>query len=330
MPEPLPPLLPTTVVGSWPVPRWLAIVRDLHASGRLRPAEAEEAYDDAVMSCLKDQELAGIDLITDGELRRESMIDFFARHIRGFRLGGPPRPVGLLDPDLRAPAPVVDGRLMRGDLPLVPHWRFAEARATKPVKVCVTGPHTLTKRSSHRSEQSEREVAWKLAVILNAELRDLARAGCRHIQIDEPAWAGYPEEVRAWGIGVFHRLVQNVDVPVALHVCYGNVERQPLYAGLYRQIISAMAAAPVTQLMVETAVDDLEQIEDITRQLPATMTLGIGVIDVKTGAVESADLVAARVRQALRRVPPERLAVHPDCGLRYLRRASPWPSSGPW
>src|SRR3990172_9726121 len=125
MPAPTPSLLPTTVIGSYSLPKWLDAARELQTQGRLSHAELDEAHDNGVKSCLKDQEFAGVDIVTDGELRRETMIYFFNRHIRGFRLYGPLKPIGTLDPSIRMPDPVVETTVGRGEMPLVPHWRFA-------------------------------------------------------------------------------------------------------------------------------------------------------------------------------------------------------------
>lgn len=314
------PLLPTTVIGSYSLPRWLEDAREAAKAGRLGPADLEEAHDNAVKSCLKDQELAGVDIVTDGELRRETMVYFFNRHIQGFRLYGPMRPIGTLDPSIRMPDPVVEARVTRGDLPLVPHWRFAQAHTTKTVKVCVTGPHMLAKRCTNRAYASDRELAFDLAAILNAELRELAAAGCRFIQVDEPVWVGYPEEVRAWAVEAFNRTVEGVESKITLHICYGNYQRRRLFPGTYRDLFPAALGADTSQLVLEFAVNDFDGFEEVVRQLPPTLELGLGVIDVKTDEVETAGTVAGRIRRALEEIPGERLYVNPDCGLKFTRR----------
>ena len=265
-------------------------------------------------------ELAGVDLITDGELRRETMIYFFNRHIRGFRLYGPLKPIGTLDPSIRMPDPVVETTVARGEMPLVPHWRFAQAHSTKLVKVCVTGPHMLAKRAWNEAYATDRDLVFDLAAILNAELRDLARAGCRFIQVDEPVWVGYPDEVKAWAVEAFNRTVDGVDAKITLHICYGNYQRKRLFPGSYRELFPAVLGARASQLVLEFAVDDLAQFDAIVGQFPTTLELGLGVVDVKTDDLETPEGVAARLRQALTRIPPERLYVNPDCGLKLTRR----------
>jgi 5-methyltetrahydropteroyltriglutamate--homocysteine methyltransferase len=314
-------LLPTTVVGSYSLPRWLEQVRELHKAGKLTDAELEEAHDNAVKSCLKDQEMAGVDVLTDGELRRETMIYFFNRHIRGFRLYGPMKPIGTLDPSIQMPDPVVEAKVERADMPLVPHWRFAQAHSTRLVKVCVTGPHMLAKRAWNEAYPGDRELAFDLAAILNAELRDLVRAGCRFIQVDEPVWVGYPEEVRAWAVEAYNRTVEGLEpAKITLHICYGNYQRKRLFPGTYRDLLPAMLGARTTQLVLEFAVSEMGQYDDIARALPKDMELGLGVVDVKTDVLETPEDVAGKIRRALDRIPPERLWVNPDCGLKFTRR----------
>jgi 5-methyltetrahydropteroyltriglutamate--homocysteine methyltransferase len=320
MPDPIPLLLPTTVIGSYSLPKWLEALRELQTQGRLSEAELAEAHDNAVKSCLKDQERAGVDIVTDGELRRETMIYFFNRYIRGFRLHGPLRAIGTLDPSIRMPDPVVETKVTRGEMPLVQHWQFAQAHSTKLVKVCVTGPHMLAKRAWNEAYASDRELVFDLAAILNAELRDLAQAGCRFIQVDEPVWVGYPDEVKAWAVEAFNRTVEGVDAKITLHICYGNYQRQRLFPGTYRDLFPALLGARASQLVLEFAVDDLVQFDDIVGQFPKTLELGLGVVDVKTDDLETAEGVAARLRRAIARIPPDRLYVNPDCGLKFTRR----------
>ncbi len=321
MPDPIPSRLPTTVIGSYSLPRWLEHAREGHKSGALTDAELEEAHDGAVTSCLKDQELAGVDVVTDGELRRETMIYFFNRHIRGFRLYGPMKAIGTLDPTIRMPDPVVESRVSRGDMPLAPHWRFAQEHSTKVVKVCVTGPHMLAKRATNEAYRSDRELVFDLAAILNAELRDVVAAGCRFIQVDEPVWVGYPEEVSAWAVEAFNRTVEGLEpAKVTLHICYGNYQRRRLFPGTYRELIPAIFGARTSQLVLEFAVEEMRQLDEVAAALPATMELGLGVVDVKTDTIETAEEVAGKIRRALRHVPAERLWLNPDCGLKFTRR----------
>ncbi|MBI3923288.1 MAG: methionine synthase [Armatimonadetes bacterium] len=314
-----PHLLPTTVVGSYSLPKWLEQARASHLKGELSDREIEEAQDNAVKSCIKDMELAGVDLITDGELRRETMIYFFNRNIRGFDLYGPEKAIGSKDVSVRMPDPVVRERVSRGDLPLISHWDFLRQHTSLATKVCVTGPHMLAKRASNEFYPSDKDLAFDLADILNGELRDLATAGCNFVQIDEAVWPGYPDELSAWGAELFERTVKGVDAKVTLHVCFGNYQRKVLFDGTYDNLFPALLESDTSQFVLEFARLGIEQL-NLFRRFPTDRELGAGVIDVKTDEIETPELVADRIRKILEVFPPDRVYINPDCGLKFTRR----------
>jgi len=318
----LPSLLPTTVIGSYSLPRWLEFVREEHRIGNLTDEELEEAHDNAVKSCLKDQELAGVDIITDGELRRETMVYFFNAHIKGFRLYGPQKPIGTLHKHITMPDPVVESKVERGDLGAVMtrHFQYAQAHTTHKVKVCVTGPHMLTKRAWNEAYRGDdRALCFDLAEILNADLKQLVAAGCDFIQIDEPVWVGYPDEVRQWAVTAFNRMVDGVNAKITLHICYGNYQRTRLFPGTYRDLFPWILKANASQFVFEFAVNDFADF-DLFKQFPPDRELGVGVIDVKSDDIETPAQVAARLRKALEIFPPDKLYVNPDCGLKFTPR----------
>lgn len=314
-----PHILPTTVVGSYSLPRWLELAREAHRRGELTEAEIDEAHENAVKSCIKDMELAGVDIITDGELRRETMIYFFNRHIRGFELYGPDKAIGTSNSNVKMPDPVVKQKLRRGDIPLVPQWNFLQEHTTLQTKVCVTGPHMLAKRATNEAYPSDKELALDLADILNAELRDLAGAGCNFIQIDEAVWPGYPEELANWGADLFRRTIEGVAAKVTLHVCFGNYQRKVLFDGTYDNLFPALLEANTSQFVLEFARLGFEQL-NLFRKFPTDKELGVGVLDVKADEIETPEIVADRIRQVLEVFPADKVYINPDCGLKYMRR----------
>jgi 5-methyltetrahydropteroyltriglutamate--homocysteine methyltransferase len=318
MPHPLP-LLPTTVIGSYSYPRWLDQVRELGKRQTLTPAEVEEAHDNAVKSAITDQELAGVDLITDGELRRETMVYFFSMRIHGFDMAGKMKSIGNLDPSIQMPDPVVRDRVRRKEgLGMDRHFRFLHEYARHRTKVCVTGPQMLAKRATNEFYATDRELVFDLADILNEELRGLVNAGCEFIQIDEPVWVGYPQDM-PWLVEAFNRLVKGVQAKIALHTCYGNYQLKKLFSGEYAQLFPAILETHADQLSFEFAVSDGAGL-DLFKTYRTDKEIVAGVIDVKSEQVESPDLVAGRIRQALEYIPAEKLWLSPDCGMKFMPR----------
>jgi 5-methyltetrahydropteroyltriglutamate--homocysteine methyltransferase len=313
------PLLPTTVIGSYTYPKWLDQVRELGKRHALTPAEVEEAHDNAVKSAITDQELAGVDLITDGELRRETMVYFFSMRIHGFDMAGKMKSIGNLDPSIQMPDPVVRDRVRRKEgLGMDRHFRFLREYARHRTKVCVTGPQMLAKRATNEYYKTDRELVLDLADILNEELRGLVDAGCEFIQIDEPIWVGYPQDM-PWLVEAFNRLVKDVKAKIALHTCYGNYQLKKLFSGEYAQLFPAILETHADQLSFEFAVSDGAGL-DLFKTYKVDKEVVVGVIDVKSEQVESQDLVAGRIRQALKYIPAEKLWLSPDCGMKFMPR----------
>ncbi len=313
------PLLPTTVIGSYSFPAWLDRARELGARGELTPAQLEEAHDNAVRSAITDQEVAGVDIITDGELRRETMVNFFSARIHGFDMSGRLKPIGNLDPSIQMPDPIVREKVRRmGGLGMDVHLRFLKAFARHRTKVCVTGPQMLAKRATNEAYPSDKELIFDLADILNIELKGLVAAGCDFIQIDEPVWVGYPQDM-PWLVESFNRLVGGVNAKIALHVCYGNYQLKKLFSGQYEELFPAILDTRTDQISMEFAVSDGVGLE-LFRKYPTEKEIVVGVIDVKDEHVETPDIVARRIRKALEFIPAARMYVSPDCGMKFMPR----------
>lgn len=311
------PLLPTTVIGSYSFPAWLDYVRKAGASGALTPAQVAEAHDNAVKSAIQDHEQAGVDVITDGELRRETMVNFFSMRIGGFDMTGKLKPIGDLDPSIQMPDPVVRQKVShKGGLGMDAHFRFLKDHTTRRTKVCVTGPQMLAKRATNEAYPSDKELIFDLTDILNEELKGLVAAGCDFIQIDEPVWVGYPQDM-PWLIESFNRLVSGVKAKIGLHVCYGNYQLKKLFKGQYDDLFPAILETNADQISMEFAVSDGYGLDLFTRY-KTDKEVVVGVIDVKVEEIETPAIVATRVRKALEFIPTEKLWISPDCGMKFM------------
>jgi 5-methyltetrahydropteroyltriglutamate--homocysteine methyltransferase len=316
--DPLP-LLPTTVIGSYSFPAWLEKARELGVKGELTPGQVAEAHDNAVRSAVMDQELAGVDIITDGELRRETMVNFFSMRIHGFDMSGKMKPIGNLDPEITMLDPVVREKVRhKGSLGMDGHFRFLKGCARARTKVCVTGPQMLAKRATNEFYPTDRELVFDLAGILNTELNGLVAAGCDFIQIDEPVWVGYPQDM-GWLVESFNRLVEGVRAKISLHTCYGNYQLKKLFKGEYDELFPAILETRTDQISMEFAVSGGAGL-DLFSRYPTDKEIVVGVIDVKDEQVETPVVVAGRIRKALEHIRPEKLSISPDCGMKFMPR----------
>ncbi len=230
------PLLPTTLVGSYSFPSWLEMARESAKQGKLTDSELEEAHDNGVKSCIKDQEIAGLDVITDGELRRETMVYFFSKRIHGFDNNGRMKAIGNLDPSIQMPDPVIVDKIRRaGSIGMANHFSFLKKYASAYPKVTITGPQMLAKRATNEYYKDEKELVFDLAAVLNAELKEVVDAGCDFVQVDEPVWVGYPEDM-PWLVEAFNRMVDGIKAKIVLHVCYGNYQLRKLFTGTYADL----------------------------------------------------------------------------------------------
>jgi 5-methyltetrahydropteroyltriglutamate--homocysteine methyltransferase len=295
------------------MPEWLERAKNEYLSRRLSKRDLDEMHDAVRKAAIKDQETAGIDIISDGELHRDNMIDYFAERIPGVLIdqGSKRLYYDFFDS-------VVRSKLATGSLGLIDEARFLKKFSQRTGKISISGPHALVKRIRNGFYPSEEAFALDLARVMNFEVRELVREGATHLQIDEPYYSGFPEDL-PWAIKAVNALVEGVNAHVTLHICYGNRYGKPSFEGTYRYLFPQVLDAHVQALSLEFArrgEDDLQ----LFKEFKVPFTLAMGVVDVKTHDVESAGLIADRIRRALGVIPAERLMINPDCGLVHLPR----------
>lgn len=307
------PILPTTVVGSYSMPGWLERLKTEYFARRISRHDLDEVHDTAVKAAIKDQEVAGLDIVTDGELRRDNLIDYFVERLPGVDIDRSSKKFyyDFYDSSVSAKLPMAP-------LGLADDFRFLKKFTEREAKFCVTGPHSLTKRIRNEFYPSEEALAMDIARVMNLELKELVKAGAKIIQIDEPYFSGFPDDI-SWGVNALNAMVEGVGATIAVHICYGNRYGKPSWEGSYRYLLPKILDAKIHQLTLEFARRGGEDL-DVFKQLPAPFQLGVGVIDVKTQAVETPDVVAERIRKALEVVPAERMFILPDCGCFHLPR----------
>jgi 5-methyltetrahydropteroyltriglutamate--homocysteine methyltransferase len=321
------PLLPTTLVGSYPQPDWL-IDRERLATSlpprvrltslwRIPSDRLEQAQDDATRLAVLDQERAGIDIVTDGEIRRESYSNRFATALDGVDLDRPGAIVSRSGATV--PVPRVVGPIRRRHAVEARDVAFLRAATDRRIKITVPGPFTMAQQASDEYYGDEAAMAMDYADAVNAEIRDLFAAGADVVQLDEPYMQAQPDKARAYGIAAVSRAVAGVTGTTALHICFGYAS---LVKGRPRDgyaFLPELAATPIDQVSIETAQSCLDC--SVLEQLSGK-TIVLGVIDLSTPDVETPQVVASRIRRALPYVPVERLVIAPDCGMKYLPRAA--------
>jgi len=319
-------LLPTTVVGSYPQPDWLIDRARLGSRlpPRVRARELwrveeeflEEGQDDATLIALRDMERAGVDIVTDGEMRRESYSNRFATALEGVDLDNPG--VAIDRTGHENPVPRVVGPIRRTRPVEVRDVEFLRANTERPIKITLPWPFTMTQQAQNDHYPDEESLALAYAAAVNEEARDLRAAGADVVQIDEPYLQAWPEKARAYGLAAIDRALDGIEGDTALHICFGYghiVKDKP--AGY--SFLEELDDCAVRQVSVETAQPDLDL--SILRQLGGK-TVVLGVLDLSDAApIETPEDVAARIRRALEHVTAERLAIAPDCGMKYLPRA---------
>ena len=314
----------TTVVGSYPQPDWL-VDRALLSKGvpRVRQREIwrvaepwlEQAQDDATIVAIREMERAGIDIVTDGEIRRESYSNRFATALEGVDVETP----GVIRNRLgqETVVPRVVGRVRRTRPVELRDMQFLRRHTDRPAKITLPGPFTMAQQAKNEFYEDMEALAMDLAAAVNEEARDLQAAGADLIQLDEPWLRNDPEGARRYAVPAINRALEGLTVPTALHLCFG-------YAAVVRHqkptgysFLPQLAATTAQQISIEAAQPrlDLGVLADL-----AGKTIILGVIDLADPAVETMDQVTARIRAGLARVTPDRLVLAPDCGMKYLPR----------
>jgi 5-methyltetrahydropteroyltriglutamate--homocysteine methyltransferase len=318
------PLLPTSLVGSYAQPEWLIDRKNLAGRfpprvrakelWRVAPEHLAEAQNDATLLAIRDQERAGLDIITDGEMRRESYSNRFATALEGVDLDNPG--TALDRSGHPNPVPRIAGKVTRKHAVEADDVKFLRANTTRTIKITVPGPFTMSQQAQNDFYKDEEEMVLDYAAAVNAEIKDLFAAGADIVQIDEPYMQARPEKARKYGLKAFKAALDGVTGTTAVHICFG-------YAAVIHSrpegysFLPEFAETPVQQISIETAQSGLDC--SILEKLPGK-TVILGVLDLSDMTVETPEVVAARIRRALPYVSPDRIVVAPDCGLKYLPR----------
>jgi 5-methyltetrahydropteroyltriglutamate--homocysteine methyltransferase len=317
-------LFPTSLVGSYPQPDWLIDRQKLAGETvariraqelwRVSPEWLAQAQDDATILAIRDQERAGLDILTDGEMRRESYSNRFATALEGLDLDNPGTVLSRTGRKIAVPR--VIGPVRRKRPVQVRDVQFLRANTDRSIKMTVPGPFTMSQQAQNDYYDTEEALALAYAVAVNEEIKDLFAAGADFVQIDEPYMQAQPEKARQFGVRALNRALDGVLGVTAIHLCFG-------YAALVKErpsgysFLPELAQCPVQQISIETAQSSLDC--SVLSKLPGK-TIILGVLDLSTHQIETPEIVAGRIRRALPFVSPERLIVAPDCGLKYLPR----------
>jgi 5-methyltetrahydropteroyltriglutamate--homocysteine methyltransferase len=316
-------MFPTSLVGSYPQPDWL-IDRGRLAKmvPRVRmqdlwlvdPMQLEEKQDEATLLAIRDQERAGLDIITDGEQRRESYSNRFATALEGIDTANPGSTLNRSGKPIQVPR--VTARIRRKYPVELRDLRFLRANTNKPVKMTVPGPFTMSKQAQNEFYTSDEEMALDYAAAVNDEIKDLFAAGADIVQIDEPWMQQHPDQARSYGLKALDRALDGVTGTVAVHLCFGYAavvhEKPPGYS-----FLPELEGSKAAQVSIEAAQPKLDL--KVLKRLPSK-TIILGVIDLSGMTAETPEIVAARIRKALPYAPAERIVVAPDCGMKYLSR----------
>jgi 5-methyltetrahydropteroyltriglutamate--homocysteine methyltransferase len=318
-------LLPTTVVGSYPQPEWLVDRAMLSKSvprtrmqAMWRPSEEhlEEAQDDATIVAIRDMERAGIDIVTDGEIRRESYSNRFATALDGIDAENPA--VIVSRSGNQTPVPRVVGKIRRTRPVELRDMEFLRRNTDRAAKITLPGPFTMSQQAKDEYYRDDEELAMALAAAVNAEARDLQKASADVIQLDEPWVRNNPDLARRYAVKAINRALEGITVPTVVHLCFGYAAVVPgstKPAGY--SFLSELADTRAEQISIEAAQPklDLGVLIDLSSK-----KIMLGVLDLGDPEIETADTIAERIRNGLKYVAADRLVPAPDCGMKYMSR----------
>jgi 5-methyltetrahydropteroyltriglutamate--homocysteine methyltransferase len=318
------PLFPCTIVGSYPQPDWLIDRQKLSKRfpprtralelWRIDPAFLDEAQDDATRLAILDQERAGLDIVSDGEIRRESYSNHFATALDGIDLEHPGKALDRSGEPVFVPR--ITGPIRRRHPVGVGNVRFLRENSSRRIKFTVPGPFTMTQQAQNDYYATETETALAYAAAVNEEVRDLFAAGADVVQLDEPYMQAKPDKAREYGLAALDRALHGITGKTCVHICFG-------YAALIHErpegysFLPELAHAACNQVSIETGQSNLDC--SVLESLPGKDIL-LGVLDLSSNEVESVATIKARVRRGLEHVPAERVILAPDCGMKYLSR----------
>ncbi len=314
-------LLPTTVVGSHAYPSWFMTALDAIENGDYGITDEREAFDDAVNAAIMDQERAGVDIISDGEMRRWYFVQSFYRHMQGIERQPDLRKVGVYGYDMPPRYRAVERITVPDGLGIVEEYQYARRVATRPLKVTCPGPLTLgihIQLHDTSVYKDRLELTWEFADVVNRELKALVEAGADLIQIDEPSYAIIPGTPKDY-LDIYHAAVEGVQAKLALHICFGNLGSRPRGPRRYATLFPTFEAARADQFVLEFANRKMREIEQV-REFCGEREVGLGVVDIKSFYLEPATEIADRIREALQYIPPEKVYINPDCGFFQLPR----------
>jgi 5-methyltetrahydropteroyltriglutamate--homocysteine methyltransferase len=317
-------LFPTTIVGSYPQPDWL--IDRVKLAGRFPPRvrakelwrvaepHLQQAMDDATVLAIKAQEDAGLDIITDGEIRRESYSNRIATALEGVDIDNPG--TALDRSGHPNPVPRIVGKIKRTRAIEVEDLLFLKKHTTRQIKITVPGPFTMLQQAQNDFYASEEEAAMDYAVAMNEEIKDLFAHGADVVQVDEPYLQARPEKARQYGIRALNRALEGVTGQTAVHICFGYAAIIHARPNGYN-FLPELAACSCQQISIETAQSNLDCA--VLQSLPGKQFM-VGCLNLEDPAIESPVVVASRIKRALQYIKPEQVILAPDCGMKYLPR----------
>jgi 5-methyltetrahydropteroyltriglutamate--homocysteine methyltransferase len=320
-------LLPTMVVGSYPQPDWLIDREKLsHFVPRTRVPELwripeqwlEQAQDDATIVAIREMERAGVDIISDGEIRRESYSNKFSNALAGRDPKEGTLTISNAGRSVSMPVPLFSGPVGRMVPVEVRDVAFLRANTDRTIKITLPGPFTMSEQAETSHHRDREALAMELAAAVNEEVRDLFAAGADIVQLDEPWMQRFPDRAKQYGVRVVNRALEGITGTTAIHICFGYAAVVPNKPSTY-SFLTELEGCVVNQVSIEAAQPRLDLA--ILRNLPSKVMI-VGVIDLGDKNIETPEVVASRIDAALKHVPAKRLILAPDCGMKYLPRVT--------